>query len=406
MCKLKIYTVFLFTFINVLLVFNGMSFADNAQVMPKGMHRAELQNKFWFPITQGYTSEGEKVDIGSAYTAPLDSNGIAALAALENAAGMSPGSATLGHTDIEMSFNYNDLILYYQYGVTDKLTVGTEIPYFWQWTDVKRATVNTDNATVGINLSGQGSPLLPIGAGGTANGDMAMEMLQGQLQQLGYQRIEDWDASGFGDIRAGFRYQYLQQNPYLLAVTGGVTIPTGAVDDPDSFVDIEFGEGAWGLFVHSNNDYTGISNLVLNLTLRYEHYLTGSQDRRMPESSASFLSARKESIRVQLGDKVECELSSTYNFSEAISMDLMYRFAYQADDSVAGATNYDYSVFSKDTFREEQVGRVGLSYSTIPAFKRDEFALPLVTSIEYRDRFAGKNVSVSRYIRLKVAIFF
>jgi len=87
-------------------------------------------------------------------------------------------------------------------------------------------------------------------------------------------------------------------------------------------------------------------------------------------------------------------------------MDLMYRFAYQADDSVAGATNYDYSVFSKDTFREEQVGRVGLSYSTIPAFKRDEFALPLVTSIEYRDRFAGKNVSVSRYIRLKVAIFF
>ncbi len=403
---MKLLSSFLTIYCLICILSLQKSSADTAQVMPRGMHRVELQNKFWFPITQGYNTDGQKIDLGSAYTVSLDSNGLAALAALEKAAGMASGSASLGHTDIDMTMNYNDVILYYQYGLTDKLTIGAEIPYYWQWTDVKRATVNTENATVGFNPSGQDPLFLPIAAGGVVDGDMAMELLQGQLEQLGYQRIEDWSDNGFGDIRAGFRYQYLENNPYRLAVTGGLTLPTGAVDDPDSFVDIEFGEGAWGFFVHSNNDYTGISNLILNLTLRYEHYLTSSQDRRMPESATSFLSVRTESIRVQLGDKVECEISSVYNFSEAVTAELMYRYAYQGDDSVSGGSDYDYSVFSEDTFREEHVGRIGLSYSTIPAFKRDDFGLPLVASVEYRDRFAGKNVSVSRYIRLKVAIFF
>jgi len=200
-----------------------------------------------FQLPQGYNTDGQKIDLGSAYTVSLDSNGLAALAALEKAAGMASGSASLGHTDIDMTMNYNDVILYYQYGLTDKLTIGAEIPYYWQWTDVKRATVNTENATVGFNPSGQDPLFLPIAAGGVVDGDMAMELLQGQLEQLGYQRIEDWSDNGFGDIRAGFRYQYLENNPYRLAVTGGLTLPTGAVDDPDSFVDIEFGEGGLGL---------------------------------------------------------------------------------------------------------------------------------------------------------------
>lgn len=233
-----------------------------------------------------------------------------------------------------------------------------------------------------------------------------MELLQGQLEQLGYERVEDWSANGFGDILAGFRYQYLEENPIRLALTGGLTLPTGAVDNPDSFVDIEFGRGAWGFFFHSNNDYTGITDLVLNFTLRYDHYFTSSQDKRIPESATSFLSERRGSVRVQLGDKTELEFSSCYNFTESLSVELMYRYAYQSDDSIHGATDYDYSVLAVDSFKQEQVGRVGLFYSTIPAFQKDEFALPLVTSIEYRDRFAGKNVSVSRYIRVKVAVFF
>lgn len=87
-------------------------------------------------------------------------------------------------------------------------------------------------------------------------------------------------------------------------------------------------------------------------------------------------------------------------------MELMCRHSYQSDDSIYGATDYDYSVLAIDSFKQEQVGRAGIFYSTIPAFQKDGFALPLVTSLECRDRFAGKNVSVSRYIRVKVAVFF
>lgn len=380
--------------------------ADTARTMPKGLYRIELQNKFWFPITERYDTEGDKKDLGAAFSMPLNSSGFSALGAVEEAAGMTPGSGSLGTTDIDLTMHYNDLILYYQYGLTDKLTIGAEIPYYWQWTDVKRATVNTRDATIGINPTGNGPPLLPLTQGGVANGDLAMEMLQGQLQGMGYQRLADWSDQGFGDILAGARYQYFEQPSWRLAVTGGLTFPTGKMDDADNLTDIEFGRGAWGFFVHSNNDYTGIPDLTINLTFRYDHYLTNSQDRHIPSAAGVFLSGEKEDVDVQLGDKVEAEISAIYYFTDALSAECLYRYAYQGDDSISGHSNRDYSMLAEDSSREEHVGRTSLSCSTLAAFRQGTFFLPLVTSIEYRDRFAGSNLSVSRYIRFKVALFF
>ena len=381
--------------------------AGTAKILPKGIHRVELQNKYWFPMTQGYDKDGERKDLSAPFNIALDGSVLPPLAILEAAAGMPSGSATLGVTDIDLSMQYYDMILFYQYGLTDRVTIGAEIPYYWQWTDLKRATVNTQGATVGLNPGTQGPPLLPTSAGGVANDSLAMELLQGSLEQLGYKRLEDWSDSGLGDIVAGLRYQYLDQAPFQLAVTTGVTLPTGEVDDPDNLLDIEFGEGAWNFFVNTNNDYSPTSDLTLNGTLRYYYYFTSSQTRRIPEGNGSMISARKESVDVQLGDQFEVELTATYDMTEAWSFEAMYRYAYRDDDSVDGdLPGFDYSLMEHDTFKEEQVGRVGLSYSTLPAFKRGEASLPLTAALEYRDRFAGRNALVSRYIRLNIVLFF
>ncbi len=399
-------TRFLILFFLLFLSGTPSATADTAQVMPKGMHRVELQNKFWFPITERYDTRGDKQDLGAVFSMPLGSDGFPALAAVEKAAGMTPGSATLGSTDVDLTMHYNDLILYYQYGLTEKLTIGTEIPYYWQWTDVKQATVNTENASIGINPDSSGPPLIPLADGGIADGNLAMEMLQEQLRGMGYQRLENWSDQGFGDILGGFRYQYLNQSPYRLAVTAGITLPTGQIDDADNLADIEFGRGSWGFFVNSNSDYTGIRDLTLNATFRYDHYLAHSQTRRIPTGAGAVLSPVKESVDVQLGDKVEVELSSIYTFTDALSAEFLYRYKYQWDDSITGSGQFNYDLLAEDTFKEEHVGRVGLSYSTLSAFAAGTFFLPMVASIEYRDRFAGKNVSVSRYIRIKAAFFF
>ncbi len=365
-----------------------------------------MQNKYWLPINEGYDKDGHARELGSVFTTSLDNRIISDLSQLETATGMEPGSATLGTTDIDLTMHYYDVILNYQYGVTDRLTIGAEIPYYWQWTDVNRATVNTDSATVGINFDSQGPPLLPLASGGVADGDMVMELVQAQLENMGYKRIENWSDKGFGDIKAGIRYQYLDKSPWRLAITTGITIPTGEVDNIDNLVDIEFGEGAWGGFIHFNNDYSGFEKLTLNATFRYEHYLPFSQSRRIPESPGSFLASSTQSVDVQLGDKVELEFAGNYLLTEAISLEAQYRYAYRFEESLEGSADYDYGFLEEDSYQEEQVVIIGFCISPLPPFQKNEIPLPFTVTLDYRNRFAGKNVLATSYIRLLLALFF
>jgi hypothetical protein len=248
----RITTVVLFLGILFLIPLN-ISYADNAEVLPKKVTRLRLNAQFYFPVDEQYDDNGDVEDIAEDYNTNLNSSVFPALGLIEQAFGMPPGTGSIGNSVVSMEFDFNLYDFYIEHGVTDKLSVGAKIPY-WDVNNDVNARVNTANGTIGFNPNyGQpgdpfGSPLIPVSFGGIQNDDLATELVQNFLvQDYGYNRIGSWSGSGLSDIEVGARYQYLKTDDWRLAFTGGVRLPTGETDDPDDLMDYALGSGAWAL---------------------------------------------------------------------------------------------------------------------------------------------------------------
>ena len=226
------------------------------------------------------------------------------------------------------------------------------------------------------------------------------------VQDYGYKRIESWSGNGLADIELGARYQYLKNDNWRLAFTGGVRLPTGETDDPDDLMDYPLGAGEWALLFRSNNDYTGIKNLLLNVTLKYDLYLPDKEVMRVPDDVDQPITPNKEEVDRKIGDIIEINTSAAYQFLKGLNAYLEYMYAYKFENDISGDLGYAYDQLEAETDRVEHEFKVGFTYSTIPLFQEKKFSVPLRTWILYRNRFAGKNVLKSQYIEIGVGIYF
>jgi Putative MetA-pathway of phenol degradation len=393
-----------------------ISYADNAEVLPKGISRAGVNGKIYLPIDERYDPEGKTEDVAVDFNATLDSSVFPALALVEAAAGLPTGYANIGRTDISFEYDFKIFEFTYQYGITDKLTFGVMVPY-WDVTNDVHAKLITSNATVG--KSATLNTLAPIGVMDTVplttddaqaligkgldiNGDGTVD-----IPGYGYKPIKKWSGSGISDIEVGLRYQYLKTDTWHLAFTGGARMPTGEKDDPDNLVDYPLGRGAWALLFRFNNDYVGIKNLILNATFRYDLYLPDSETKRILNHVDDVLTANIEKVDRDLGDVIELEGSATYEFTEGLNVSLLYKYGFAFKDRISGNKGFAYESLEDETDYTEHVGMLSLSYSTLPLYRAKKFPVPLDVSVSYRNRFAGSNnVMKSQYIGVGLNIYF
>jgi hypothetical protein len=403
----------------VLACFSGTAFGDSAEVLPKGVFRASAQYNGYLPVDNRFDSGGNKEPVSHDFNAELNSNVFSSLALVEAGFGMPAGSASIGRSVVDFQYEFTDLIMSLQYGLTSKLTVGVKAPYYWSTTKVREARLDTTTATVGKDPSlAFGSPLIPIAFGGVplttddvqnligrgldVNGDGVVD-----IPGFGYKRIETWSGSGFSDIEVGGRYQYYKSGNWRLAFTGGVRLPTGKVDDPDNLIDVGFGTGAYALLFRLNNDYTGIKNVILNASLKYDLTLPDKQEKRVPDDADHPITANKEKVSRNLGDTTTLDLSGSYEFSPGWSFALGYMYSSKSKDKVSGNRGFNYKSLEDETDAKYQLASVELSYSTIELFKQKKFSVPMSASIGYEDVFAGKNNSLQqKYITAKLAVYF
>jgi len=393
----------------------SVSYPDNAEVLPKGVSRISLNGQFYFPVDERYDPDGHTEDIAADYNAALDSSVFPALAVFE-APPFNLPVASVGDSVVDFEYEWQELDFYYQLGVTDRLTVGIHIPYWWNRTDVKEARLDTTNATVGKNVAL--NTLLPLTVPGTVplitddvqnllgvgldiNGDGTID-----IPGYGYKRFDTWSGSGLSDVEVGFRYQYFKTENWRLAFTGAVRFPTGKVDDPDNLIDTEFGEGVWAGLFQFQNDYIGIKNLVLNATFRYELKFPDEEELRVPDDVNQPITSNKEKVDRDRGDVIEFEVEGTYEFLEGLGFSLLYEFSYMFKDDISGNLGFNYESLEDETRRRSHVAKITLSYSTIPLFQKKKFPVPLEAFIRYRNRFAGKNAMNSQYIGAGLSVFF
>lgn len=422
--KKRVYIqLLLFSCLFLLLGITGTTHAGNAEVLPEGVSRVVVDGKFYFPITKRYNPDGKAEDIATDFNTELNAGVFSGLATVEAAFGMPAGSGTLGTSDISFEYEVRLIDFSYQYGFTDKLTVGIVIPY-WSAENNVNTIVDATNATIGKSAIGVGlgAPLVSIAAnpfadvkrlttddvqdilgdGLDVNGDGTID-----IPGFGYKRIATWSGSGLGDIEIGGRYQYRDSDSWRLAFTGGLRLPTGETDDPDNLVDNPAGDGAYALIFRFNNDYTAIENLLLNATIGYDMVLPDKRTMRVPDDVNFPLTTNKEKVDRDIGDLLTIEGSASYKLSDAFSISALYRYMTKQKDSFSGNQGFAYGSLGDETDATQHIAIIGATYSTFHLYKAKTFPIPLMVALAYRDRFAGtNNVFKSQYIGLTITSFF
>ena len=387
--------------------------AESAQVLPKGVSSASATYYHYFDITERYDPNGKVEDIDANYNANLNSTVFPALAPLDP---FFPGvGASIGRSVVDFSFIYRWWEFGFNYGVTDRLSVGINVPYNWTENRVE-ATLDTSTANVGKNpalgivpLAVPGAvPLTTedvqslLGAGLDVNGDGTVD-----VPGFGYKRFESFKGNGVGDIDLLAKYKFHEDSQWRLAFGAGARLPTGEVDDPDDLTDLGFGDGQTDLLFRFFGDYRLSDKWSLNATLRYDWQLEDHQTLRVPASANLPITANKENVERDLGDVFETELTGAYSFSREWAGSLTYRYTTKGKDKVSGSMGLAYSALEDETDIKSHVGLVGVTYSTIGKFRDGQARVPLLAGLSYRNRFAGENNSTkSEFVSLTLSIFF
>lgn len=406
-----IFVVFIFQF-----GISRFAHADDADVLPKGISKVSIGTNFYFPIDQRYNPDGDAEDVAVDYNTTLNSSVFPALGLVEAGFGLPAGSASMGKSVVSFEYDFTITTLTFQHGITDKLSAGIVIPY-WSVKNNVDASLNTSSATVGKNaainslapLAVPGTvPLTTddiqnlLGSGLDINGDGTID-----VSGYGIERVETWSGNGLSDIEAGFRYQYMKTEEWRLAFTGGIRFPTGKIDDTDSLVDYGLGSGAYSALLRSNNDYTGIKNLTLNGTFRYDLVIPDEVTKRVPSDVNLPITSNKEKVDRDIGDLIEIEASGKYNILKGVNMGLIYKYGSKMKDKISGSKGYAYESLEKETDSTDQILIADLSYSTVPLYLEKKISVPFIVSFSYRNRFAGTNNTLkSEYIGLTLQTFF
>jgi hypothetical protein len=415
---------------------------DDAIVLPKGRTSVSVENLFYLPTDQRWNPSGNPESIAGNFDGRrLDSSVFTLLQPLDPFVG---GSASIGDSRLHFEYHYNITNFTLAHGVTDRLSVGVEIPYYRVHNDVK-AEVNSgpgSSANVGLRtgpgpgpLCGSGAPVLPLACPNTrrfTTEDVQRILTTGLpgISGFGYKRIRDFSDDGIGDILLGAKYQYWRSRDVRLAAGGGVRFPTGRQDDADDLVDMSWSAGAWGLFTRFQHDWI-ISNLwkeqptpaaagvhapgdvVLNGTFRYEWVLPDEVTLRVAD--ANTLTTTRERLDRDLGDRFDFEVSGLYQLTPGFSLSLAYRYGFKLEDEFRSRRGLPVHLLEEDTDSTEQVYFVKLAYSTLPLYRAARFPLPLDVAVTWRDRFAGSGprsagspsqVLKTQYIGLYVRVIF
>ncbi len=389
----------------------GVSVADNATVLPEGVFLFQAENRFFFPVTSRFNTNGDAEPLGAQLSRPL----VSPLFGL-------PAGANLGNSQVDIEVNQEDTRFLLAYGLTDRLTLGARIRYFWSARADVNTSINTAGATFGLNpgavTAANPFGLAPLAAPGTT--PITVTDLNKILVAQGFQPISDWQESGVGDLEIGGRYQYYRSNNFRAAFTGAVRAPTGETDDPNNLVDYGLGDGAWALIAQLQQDWIWQRQPSLSSRLgfplpgdffftthfQYDLVLPDQEKLRVCPVSNPVCSTLVEVDR-DLGDLVRAEVSTTIGlWPRGLVFTPLYRYDYFTKTDYSGPAGVPVELLEINSAKQIQAYKLTLTYTTIPLVVDNKFPVPINFSVTYRERFAGdNNVFKSRYVGFDIAVY-
>ncbi len=430
-------------------VISGLSTfaAEDARVLPQGRFRLSFGHAQSGSVSNKFTREGDIESLTQPYNLTLDSTNLrsfdhqlSSLIDVLNSTGLRYDATKKDEASRGLSFDpekpllgdalqrgalsvdgegfRSQEILSLQYGLTDRISVGFLIPIVQ--TEVKiRGEIQGENTARSIYNSFIANDPSLLGSFNDVPlalsliGESDTDTLQDLVMARGYERIENTNEAGIGDVGIGGRWLWWKSEgsragDALGAFQAAILAPTGRLSRPAEITRFDIGQGAWELQAAQVFNYTPWSLLTLTAAGHYSHRLPSRRLKRVRNTIDDFIpdASTEELVDMNLGDKFWASLGARLQWTKAFSMDCGIEAYWKAADRYQGTRDKDYTYLSEDTDSYTETLQIGASYSTIPAFLASSFPLPMDATLNYYWIPRGTNTLQTSFATAELALYF
>ncbi len=292
----------------------------------------------------------------------------------------------------------------FSYGWSERLTLAVAVPIYSASTSVEMGFRTSERGQEFLNIlaSPQYNNTAKAREAG-AQMNAALARLNAKLAASDYQPLADWSATAPGDVLLLTKYRAFSTPYGSGALTNGVSLPTGRVDDPDILNDISFGSGTYGIIAGASFDQPLIGPLFVNEYASYTAYLPTDRAMRM-KTATETLDVETRTVRIDPGDKLDVGASLQIDAENGAQGGIGYILSRKFDDKIRAGESR--AVLEANTLQTAQTAEAALGYSTIPAFKRGSFAVPMTTLGTYRKQVKSTNQAVADQFQLDLKVYF
>ena len=305
----------------------------------------------------------------------------------------------------------------YQHGLTDQLSVGFMIPIVHNKVTV-HSNFGGDRTVDDVYKIVQSNDVTfqdhqrALDLLRTIN----TETLQQILEARGYERFENYEGGGLGDVVVGGRFNYLNRRmgsgEWVNSFQSFLTLPTGTTRPPSALTRLGTGSGTVDLGTAHIMNYSPVRFFTLSNGLYYTYRFANHSPTRVRSDPSDILpdASSEELLSQKLANKYWTNLGAKFRLLDFLSFETSYEWFWKGRDQYQGSrTDRDYTYLSETSDSSPSYSetlQMGVSLSSIPAFLRSEFPAPADISVNFYLPCRGKNAIITPYGTAELALYF
>ncbi|MDO9184261.1 MAG: hypothetical protein Q7U04_17740 [Bacteriovorax sp.] len=394
------------------------AFATVYDTLPKGVNMFVLKQVMTSKIESKYNSNNQedtlslKENFSSSKLENISSSLNTYFKELKAISPDAYNQFSLGEFQAEASAEVSAQGLAIAHGITDRLTVYGTVPFYHIKTSVDfRQTKKSNIAAIAASI--KNSPTTTATSTFVKQLTLQLPETNEELLQsfvvnyYGYKPLGTWEKDALGDTEIGGIYRLTDLDDKGLTIAGGLVLPTGDADDPDSLQDVSTGDGQYDTFLES---MAGISfynsAFQLDLKTRFTYQFASKKTMRTTDDKDLPLSKYKEKMTEKLGDKIDSTLTATYNFSSTINLNSSFIYNRTGSSDYQASDPKVKSVLDSNTLVINQWVRVGIGFSSIEMYKSKKMEIPFELNLSAQKLINAKNTANYSRFDLDFRLYF
>ncbi len=292
----------------------------------------------------------------------------------------------------------------FAYGLTDRWTVAVAVPIVYTNQDVATGFVGTDQ-------------LQQLVTDFSAKSRKQTQLIQSKLRDViatelankGYKPLEDREQTHIGDLTMVAKYLAVNRLNISWAITNTLTLPTAHVRDTNRLADPTPGDGQADFGIASVVEVPVSSSFRLINQTGYTIQFSDVRETRIPISEVERISKDIDyGANRDLGDMMSTSFAALYSPFDLVSFGASYTLGYKERDRWSGvnASADRYRALGVETEQFMQAVYGQMSLSTVGAYRRKTFFLPMMATLGVGQVVDGRNVRNDPLYSLNMTMFF